>query len=266
MVIGGIIKTISDTSGTIIAILTKNKLLATIFLLLILFLAGNVISEIFTSGYSCVWSESAGNETQLADMSLYTDCILPFYKGSIEKNKLNKSECITYASVNNRDQLWNETCQELAVYLTSTQTILDINQRVDDTLNWIFQIMGKWFHEVNGSEIVEIWTEPNYCPDLYNCLKSNEDAIAELGLSSVCTMSNFPTAQQYENATIDFYPDGKAMAGMFFIDCVSTDQSTWKPRLTYFGLDIFDWKLWVLLTILIAVFTAYRKWGHMLKR
>ena len=266
MVVGGVIKSVADMGGNIISILTKNKFLATIFLLLTLFLVGNIVSGIFTSGYSCIWSESAGNQTTLADMSLYSDCLLPFMRGSLDKYSLNSTECSNYATTHSRDQEWNDTCHEIVKYQSRIQSGLEMERVVDSTLNWIFEMAGRWFHELNGSEIVEIWVEPNYCPDLYSCLKSDPDATLELLLTPDCTMSDFPTTQKYENATIEYYPEGKEMAGMFYIDCVSTDQSNWKPRITFFGIDFFDWKLWIFIVILGAVFWGYQKYGSILRR
>ena len=69
--------------------------------------------------------------------------------------------------------------------------------------------------------------------------------ISELNLHKECTNDDIPTGEQYENATITLYPDGVEMAGMFYIDCVASSQGNWKPKITFFGIDFLNWKLWI---------------------
>lgn len=265
MAIGGILKTISATGQSVMSILLKNKFLAIVFLLLVLYISGSAINSIFTSGYECLWSEATGNQTMLVDITLYQECILPFMEGAFEKYKLNASSCITYAGEHSKDTYWNETCQDVAKYQARVQSVLSVQSLIDRAMSKVFELMGRWFYEVNGTEIVEIFIEPNYCPELYDCLRHNPTVTTQLGLTPDCERGDFPTSEEYQNATIVLYPDGVQLAGMFYIDCVATSQYNWKPKITAFGIDFLNWKLWIFMTLLTTIVVIYRKWSSILK-
>jgi len=265
MAIGGILKSITGIGQSIVSVLLKNKFLAIVFLILILYISGNAISSIFTSGYDCMWSETTSNQTMLVDLTLYEECITPYMYGALEKYKLNSSACSEYASTHGKDNIWNETCQDIAKYQARTQTVLSIESIISRTLSKVFELMGRWFYEVNGTEIVDIFVEPNYCPELYDCLKHDQQAITELKLYPECPMDIYPTAEAYENATIKLFPDGVQIAGMFYIDCVATEQYSWKPKITFFGIDFLNWKLWIFIILLSTILIFYRKWTNILK-